>query len=342
MSSRAHPVPLLGAVPDGSGTTFAVFSRGDAVDVCLPDDAGRPTVHPLTRRTNDVWHGHLPWVRPGDRYAFRVHGPWDPAHGQRFDPGEVLVDPYARAIDGTWSVVVDGGFDWGDDAPPLVPWQDTVVYELHVRGYTMLHPAVPKHLRGTFAGLAHPDSVGHLLDLGVTTLELLPVHHFASEPALVRRGMSNYWGYNTLGFFAPHAGYASTGHRGGQVDEFKTMVRTLHAAGLEVVLDVVYNHTCEGGSDGPTVCWRGLDNEAYYRLRHDGAYEDVTGCGNSLDLRHPRCLAMVTDSLRYWVQEMHVDGFRFDLAPTLARGSVGFDPAARSSPSSGRTRCCHG
>ena len=331
MSHRPDLVPRLGAVPrPGGGVDFAVWSRGDRVELCLAEESGAPATesrHPMRRRTDGVWTAHLPSVGAGHRYGYRVHGPWDPVHGHRFDPGELLVDPYARAVDQEWSVVVDDAFDWGGDAAPQVPWADTVVYELHVRGFTRSHPAVPPELRGTFAGLAHPDSVGHLTDLGVTTLELLPVHHFRSEPALVARGKANYWGYNTLGFFAPHAGYASGGTRGEQVHEFKAMVRSLHEAGLEVLLDVVYNHTCEGGADGPTTSWRGLDNEAYYRLRHDGSFEDVTGCGNSLDLRHPRCLAMVTDSLRYWVQEMHVDGFRFDLAPTLARGTSGFEQA---------------
>ena len=309
--SRPDLVPRLGAVPHtAGGVDFAVWSRGDRVELCLAEESGSSMTesrHPMRRRTDGVWTAHLPWVRAGDRYGFRVHGPWDPVHGHRFDPGELLVDPYARAIERQWSVVVDGGFDWGPDAPPRVPWQDTVLYELHVRGFTKLHPAVPAELRGTYAGLAHPDSIGHLTDLGVTTLELMPVHQFRSEPALVARGRANYWGYNTLGFFAPHAAYAAGGSRGEQVHEFKAMVRSLHEAGLEVLLDVVYNHTCEGGADG--------------------TFEDVTGCGNSLDLRHPRCLAMVTDSLRYWVQEMHVDGFRFDLAPTLARGTSGFEQA---------------
>ncbi|MCY7373262.1 MAG: glycogen debranching protein GlgX, partial [Spirochaetaceae bacterium] len=322
------PVPTLGAVPGPEGTSFAVFSGGNSVELCLLDDAWSETCVPLTSRTNEVWHGHVAGVGHGQRYGFRVDGPWDPLRGHRFDRDALLVDPYARAIDGQWSVVVEDGFDWGEDRSPDVPWADTVVYELHVRGFTRLHPALPEELRGTYAGLAHPDSVGHLLDLGVTTVELLPVHEIRPEPALARRGMPNYWGYNTLGFFAPHSGYSASGTRGQQVTEFKAMVRDLHRAGLEVVLDVVYNHTAEGGSDGPTLCWRGLDNEAYYRLRHDGSYDDVTGCGNSMDLRHHRCLQMVTDSLRYWVQEMHVDGFRFDLAPTLARGSAGFDRAS--------------
>ena len=323
-----HPVPVLGAVPDWDGTSFAVFSGGDLVELCLPDDAGREQRVPLTGHTHDVWHGHLAGVGAGQRYAYRVHGPWDPGHGHRFSPDHRLVDPYARAVDGGWSVVVDPGFDWGEDRAPLVPWAETVLYELHVRGFTRLHPAVPAHLRGTYAGLAHPDVVGHLLDLGVTTVELLPVHQFASEPALLSGGRANYWGYNSLAFFAPHAAFSSGGARGEQVVEFKAMVRDLHLAGIEVVLDVVYNHTAEGGDDGPTLSWRGLDNEAYYRLRHDGTYDDTTGCGNSLDLRHHRCLQLVADSLRYWVQHMHVDGFRFDLAPTLARGNAGFDRAA--------------
>ena len=330
--SRPDLVPRLGAVPHtGGGVDFAVWSRGDRVELCLAEESGSPTDrsrHPMRRRTDGVWTTHLPWVRAGDRYGFRVHGPWDPVHGHRFDPGELLVDPYARAIDRQWSVVVDGGFDWGPDAPPRVPWPDTVLYELHVRGFTKLHPAVPAELRGTYAGLAHPDSIGHLTDLGVTTLELLPVHHFRSEPALVRPREGQLLGLQHARLLR-----AARGLRGGRVTR---------RAGARVqghgprrctrpvsrsLLDVVYNHTCEGGADGPTTSWRGLDNEAYYRLRHDGTFEDVTGCGNSLDLRHPRCLAMVTDSLRYWVQEMHVDGFRFDLAPTLARGTSGFEQA---------------
>jgi glycogen operon protein len=332
------PVPTLGAVPGRDGTTFAVFSRGDAVDLCLVGEDGGETRVPLTGRVHDVWHEHVPGVRPGQRYGFRVLGPWDPTHGHRYDPRSLLVDPYARAVDGDhrlddpaagpWSVVVDDRFDWGDDRAPEVPWADTVLYEMHVRGFTRDHPEVPEDLRGTYAGLAHPAAIGHLVDLGVTTVELMPVHHFLTEPALQRRGLRNYWGYNTLGFFAPHGGYSASGTRGQQVGEFKAMVRALHAAGLEVVLDVVYNHTAEGGADGPTLCWRGLDNAGYYRLRPDGSYDDVTGCGNSLDTRQPRCLQMVTDSLRYWAQEMHVDGFRFDLAPTLARGTAGFDAAA--------------
>ncbi len=348
-------MPRLGAHPDEHGTAFAVFSRGDAVDLCLLDDDGGERRVALTERTGDVWHGHVPGVRPGQRYGYRVSGPWDPGHGHRFDPAKLLLDPYARAVDGTLhldpavlgpapgaddrtpdgrdsaafvphSVVFHPGYDWQGDRRPEVPWADTVVYETHVKGFTALHPGVPDALRGTYAGLAHPAAVEHLVSLGVTTVELLPVQEMVSEPTLLRRGLTNYWGYNTLGFFAPHAAYAASGARGQQVTEFRDMVRALHSAGLEVLLDVVYNHTAEGGADGPTLSWRGLDNAAYYRLAGGRRYLDVTGCGNSLDLRHPRTLAMVTDSLRYWVEEMHVDGFRFDLAPALARGDDGFEP----------------
>ncbi|HEX6921347.1 MAG TPA: glycogen debranching protein GlgX [Actinomycetes bacterium] len=354
-TTRRPPLrPALGAVPDATGTTFAVHSGGEAVDLCLYDEAGRETRLPLTHRTHDVWHRRVEGVGPGTRYGFRVHGPWDPWHGHRYNPAKLLLDPYARAVDGALqmddavfghvvgaddtvrddrdsapfmprSVVVDGGFAWGDDAPPRVPWGETVLYEAHVRGLTMRHPEVPAALRGTYAGLAHPAVVEHLLRLGVTSIELLPVHHFVSEPFLARSGRTNYWGYNSVGFFAPHGPYAAAGSRGEQVDEFKAMVRTLHEAGLEVILDVVYNHTGEGGADGPTLSLRGLDNATYYRLRHGRLYGDFTGCGNSLDLRRPPTLQLVTDSLRYWVSEMHVDGFRFDLAPTLARETDGFD-----------------
>ena len=353
MSNAASGPPPLGATPVDGGTTFAVWSSGEAVDLCLYDDAGRESRVPLTHRTHGVWHAHVPGVGDGQRYGYRVHGPWDPWHGHRFNPAKLLVDPYARAIDGELlpddsvldhspfndtvldghdsaafvprSVVVDARLDWGGDSKPDVPWSDTVVYELHVRGFTMRHPDVPEALRGTYAGLAHPAVLEHLTSLGVTTVELLPVHQYAPEPSLTRRGLANFWGYNTLGFFAPHAGYSSSGSRGGQVREFAAMVRAMHTAGLEVVLDVVYNHTAEGGVDGPTLSLRGLDNDSYYRLRHGRVYEDFTGCGNTLDLRQPPTLALVTDSLRYWVQEMHVDGFRFDLAPALARGSDAFE-----------------
>jgi isoamylase len=345
--------PPLGATPEDGGTTFAVWSGAEAMDLCLYDDAGRESRVRLTDRTQGVWHAHLPGVDAGARYGFRAHGPWDPWHGHRFNPAKLLVDPYARAIEGHLSpddavldhvgdddtqldprdsapfvprsVVVDAQLDWTGDRSPRVPWSDTVLYELHVRGFTMRHPDVPARQRGSYAGLAHPAVLEHLTSLGVTTVELLPVHQHVPELALLRRGLTNFWGYNTLGFFAPHAGYSSSGSRGGQVREFAAMVRAMHDAGLEVVLDVVYNHTAEGGHSGPTLSWRGLDNLSYYRLRHGRLYEDYTGCGNTLDLRHPRTLAMVTDSLRYWVQEMHVDGFRFDLAPALARGSDAFE-----------------
>ena len=347
-------VPRLGAHPDARGTSFAVYSRGDGVELCLLDDDGAERRVPLTHRLHDVWHGHVEGVRPGQRYGFRAHGPWNPVHGYRFNPAKLLADPYARALDGELrldpavlgpaagtddsvpdprdsapfvphSVVVDPAYDWHGDRRPDVPWADTVVYELHVKGFTTTHPGVPDGLRGTYAGLAHPAAIEHLVGLGVTTVELLPVHHFTSESALLGRGQQNYWGYNTLGFFAPHAGYSSSGSRGQQVTEFRDMVRALHAAGIEVLLDVVYNHTAEGGVEGPVLCWRGLDNTAYYRLVGGRRYLDVTGCGNTLDLRQPRSLAMVTDSLRYWVQEMHVDGFRFDLAPALARSTDAFE-----------------
>ncbi len=359
MTGTTRPVPL-GATPEQDGTSFAVVSDGEAVELALFDEGLAETRVALTERTHDVWHGHVPGVGPGTRYGFRVHGPWDPGHGHRFNPAKLLLDPYARAVQGglrlddavfghvtagddgagdVWarddrdsapyvprSVVVGDGFDWQGDRPPSVPWSETVFYELHVRGFTKRHPDVPEHQRGTYAGLAHPAVLEYLVSLGVTTVELLPVHHFVDEPGLTRRGQVNLWGYNSVGFFAPHGPYAAAGDRGQQVDEFKNMVRALHAAGLEVVLDVVYNHTGEGDLDGPTLAWRGLDNRGYYRQRPGGEYEDVTGCGNSLDLRYPRALQMVTDSLRYWAEEMHVDGFRFDLAPTLGRGGDGFDP----------------
>ena len=340
----------LGATVDDEGTNVALWApEAQRVDVCLVDERGHEERLPLRDRTFDVWHGRLPGVGAGQRYGFRVHGPWDPATGRRFNAAKLLLDPYARAVTGDLrydpavfghvrpslahpgddterdghdsapyvplSVVVADEFDWLGDRPPRVPWTDTVVYEAHVRGLTMRHPEVPEHQRGTYAGLAHPAVVGHLVDLGVTTVELLPVHHFVSEPHLVAGGLTNYWGYNSLGFFAPHAGYSSSGSLGGQVTEFKQMVRTLHEAGLEVVLDVVYNHTAEQGHDGATLAFRGIDNRSYYHLRDGGRlYRDYTGCGNTLAVGHPHVLQLVVDSLRYWATEMHVDGFRFDLA----------------------------
>ena len=346
-----HPFPL-GATPDARGVNFAVYSaHGTGVDLCLFDEANRETRIPLRERTAHVYHGHVEGVRAGQRYGYRVFGPYEPRSGHRFNPNKLLVDPYARAVDGKVdyaqpvfgyarelgrddltpsledsaagvprSVVVDtSGFDWGGDAPPDVSWADTVLYEAHVKGLTMLHPAVPPELRGTYAGLAHPAVLEHLVGLGVTTVELLPVHEHADEHFLFKRGLTNYWGYSTLSYFAPSARFARVPGR--QVDEFRAMVKALHAAGREVVLDVVYNHTCEGDRLGPTLSLRGFDNRSYYRLKPGDLreYEDFTGCGNSLDMMCPQSLKLVMDSLRYFVTEMHVDGFRFDLASTLAR-----------------------
>ncbi|UUU36135.1 glycogen debranching protein GlgX [Streptomyces sp. CA-210063] len=335
-----HPYPL-GASYDGTGTNFALFSEvAERVDLVLVDDRGRHRSVPLTEVDGFVWHGHLPGVGPGQRYGYRVHGPWDPAAGHRCDPAKLLLDPYTTAVDGQTDnhpslyepgadsaghtmlgVVTDPFFDWGDDRPPRRPYADTVIYEAHVRGLTRIHPDVPAELRGTYAGLAHPAVVEHLTSLGVTAIELMPVHQFVQDGVLQDRGLSNYWGYNTIGFFAPHNAYAAQGTRGQQVTEFKSMVKALHAAGLEVILDVVYNHTAEGNEKGPTLSFRGIDNSSYYRLV-DGDwshYYDTTGTGNSLLMRHPYVLQLIMDSLRYWVTEMHVDGFRFDLAATLAR-----------------------
>jgi glycogen operon protein len=345
------PSPL-GATWDGTGTNFALWAHGaSAVDLCLFDGAGTEHRQRLEDSTHQVWHGRLPGVGPGQRYGYRVHGPYEPALGLRYNPAKLLLDPYVRAVDGELvlhpalfgytgdtvdspmadphdsspyvprGVVVHDPFPWDGDRAPRTSWSDTVIYEVHVKGATARHPEVPEALRGTYAGLAHPAFVAHLKALGVTAVELLPVHHFVSEPHLLRRGLTNYWGYNTLGYFAPHAGYSSSGSGGGQVTEFKTMVKELHAAGIEVILDVVYNHTAEGDHTGPTLSFRGIDNSGYYRL--DGGnrarYTDYTGCGNTLDVRRPSVLALLMDSLRYWVTEMHVDGFRFDLASALAR-----------------------
>jgi glycogen operon protein len=314
--------------------------------VCLfdPDRTGG-TEHRirLDESTFHVWHGYVAGLEPGQRYGFRVDGPYDPSRGLFHNPSKLLVDPYARALEGTVvnnpatdprndrdsapyvprSVVVHDAFPWGTDARPNVPWADTVIYELHVKGFTCRHPEVPPELRGTYAGLAHPAVLEYLTALGVTAVELLPVHHFVSEPALQRREMANYWGYNTLGFFAPHEAYSVAAHRtpDGVVREFKSMVRALHAAGIEVILDVVYNHTAELGVDGPMLSFRGIDNGSYYRLAHGdpSRYTDYTGCGNTFDPRRAFPLQLITDSLRYWITEMHVDGFRFDLASALAR-----------------------
>ncbi|MGV9427824.1 glycogen debranching protein GlgX [Streptomyces sp. NPDC003656] len=341
-----HPYPL-GASYDGQGTNFALFSEvAERVDLSLVDDKGRETRVPLHEVDGFVWHAYLPGVGPGQRYGYRVHGPWQPSLGNRCNPAKLLLDPYARAVDGQTDndaslyeraaqgpdpadsaghsmlgVVTDPYFDWGDDRPPDIPYSESVIYETHVRGLTRTHPEVPERLRGTYAGLAHPAVTEHLTSLGVTAVELMPVHQFAQDGVLRDRGLTNYWGYNTIGFFAPHNAYAALGSRGQQVNEFKAMVKAMHAAGLEVILDVVYNHTAEGNEQGPTLSFRGIDNASYYRLV-DGDwahYYDTTGTGNSLLMRHPYVLQLIMDSLRYWVTEMHVDGFRFDLAATLAR-----------------------
>jgi glycogen operon protein len=345
------PYPL-GATYDGSGTNFSVFSElAQHVELCLIDDDGSETRVELPENTAFCWHGYLPGVGPGQRYGFRVNGDYDPKRGLRANPNKLLLDPYAKAIDGSvqWepavypyvlghpdgdlarndtdsapfvpkSVVISPFFDWGDDRPPRTPWPDTVVYETHVKGLTTRHPDVADDQRGTYAGVASPAIIEHLQRLGVTAVELMPVHQFVHDHVLVRRGLRNYWGYNSIGYFAPHNEYASAGTRSEQVQEFKQMVKLLHQAGIEVILDVVYNHTAEGNHLGPMLCFRGLDNAAYYRLGADPRYyEDYTGTGNSLNMRHPHVLQLVMDSLRYWITEMHVDGFRFDLAAALAR-----------------------
>ncbi len=344
---RAYP---LGATYDGAGTNFALFSEiAERVELCLFDPAGTETRMALREVDAFVWHGYLPGIEPGQRYGYRVHGPYEPRAGHRCNPAKLLLDPYAKAMEGNvrWdqavfsypfgdpderngedsaafvprSVVVDPFFDWGVDRPPRTPYHETVIYETHVRGMTKLHPEVPEADRGTFRGLAHPAVIGHLRGLGVTAVELMPVHQFVTDNGLAEHGLANYWGYNTIGFFAPHSDYAAGGDHGQQVREFKSMVKDLHEAGMEVILDVVYNHTAEGNHLGPTLCFRGVDNAAYYRLTDDDPryYLDTTGTGNSLLMRNPHVLQMIMDSLRYWVTEMHVDGFRFDLAAALAR-----------------------
>ncbi|MFE0101935.1 glycogen debranching protein GlgX [Streptomyces sp. NPDC059009] len=343
-----QPYPL-GAAYDGAGTNFAVFSEvAERVELVLLHDDGSETAVELRESDAFVRHAYLPGVMPGQRYGFRVHGPYKPARGHRCNSAKLLLDPYARAVSGAvaWgeevygypfgapdkrndldsaphmmtSVVVNPYFDWGDDRPPRTPYHETVIYEAHVKGLTMLHPELPEEARGSYAALAHPAILEHLTELGVTALELMPVHQFVNDHRLADAGLSNYWGYNTIGFFAPHNAYASWGDRGEQVLEFKQAVKALHEAGIEVILDVVYNHTAEGNHLGPTLSFKGLDNASYYRLTDDPRYYmDTTGTGNSLLMRSPHVLQLIMDSLRHWVTEMHVDGFRFDLAATLAR-----------------------
>jgi isoamylase len=344
-----QPFPL-GATFDGVGTHFSVFSEvAERVELCLFDGAGAETRVDLPEMTALCWHGYVPDVRPGQLYGFRVHGPWAPDQGHWCNPSKVLLDPYAKAIDGQWdwneamfpyhfgepetsrndldsapfvpkSVVINPFFDWGNDRQPRTPWHRTVVYEAHVKGFTKTHPDIPEELRGTYAGMAHPASIRYLQRLGITAVELLPVHQFVQDATLQQRGLRNYWGYNSIGYLAPHNEYARR-ERSGQVQEFKHLVKSLHEAGIEVILDVVYNHTAEGNHLGPILSLKGIDNSAYYRLVADNHryYTDYTGTGNTLNMRHPHVLQLIMDSLRYWVLEMHVDGFRFDLAATLAR-----------------------
>ncbi|KFI84811.1 glyconscogen operon protein GlgX [Bifidobacterium pullorum] len=343
----------LGAHYDGAGVNFSIYSQvADKVELCLFDDQDHETRIEMTEQNSYVWHNYLPGIQPGQRYGYRVYGPYDPNRGLRCNPNKLLLDPYAYAIEGNidsdeslfsyWfkspndntamntldsaghtmkSVVVNPYFDWGADRHPNIPYHDSVIYEAHVRGMTNLNLDVPPDIRGTYAGLAYPTVIEYLKNLGVTTIELMPIHQYVNDTFLQEKGLSNYWGYNTIGFFAPHNAYSSSGQRGEQVNEFKSMVKAYHNAGMEVILDVVYNHTAEGNDRGPTLSFKGIDNQAYYRLV-DGDpqhYFDTTGTGNSLLMRSPRALQVITDSLRYWVTEMHVDGFRFDLAATLAR-----------------------
>ena len=340
----------LGATFDGSGTNFALFSEiAEKIELCLFDDNGVETRVELLEIDAYVWHAYLPQVQPGQRYGYRVSGEYDPESGKRCNPNKLLLDPYAKATSGDFDwdpclfaynfgdplsrndedsashtmmgIVINPFFDWAGDRHPRVPYNDTVIYEAHVKGLTQLHPDIPVEQRGTYSGLSHPAVIEHLRKLGVTTLELMPVHQFVQDSTLLDKGLRNYWGYNTIGFFAPESSYSSTGDRGQQVQEFKGMVRSMHDAGIEVVLDVVYNHTAEGNHLGPTISFKGIDNSAYYRLVDNDAqfYMDYTGTGNSFNVRHPHSLQLIMDSLRYWVTEMHVDGFRFDLASTLAR-----------------------
>jgi len=347
--TQGKPFPL-GATYDGIGTNFSIFSEvAEYVELCLFSHSGLETRFRLPDETGHVHHGYLQGVGPGQHYGFRVHGPWQPQNGIRCNPEKLLLDPYAKAIDGDLryrrsifahqlgddtrasktdsassvpkSVVISPYFDWGNERKPNQPWHKTSVYELHVKGFTARNLAVPMELRGTYAGLSHPSVIDHFHALHITAVELLPVHHFVSEQALVEKGLTNYWGYNSIGYFAPHGGYSASGATGSQVQEFKAMVKQLHEAGIEVLLDVVYNHTAEGNHLGPTLSFRGIDNPSYYRLdpNNNKFYVDYTGTGNTLNVRNPHTLQLLMDSLRYWVLEMHVDGFRFDLAASLAR-----------------------
>lgn len=354
-----QPYPL-GATWDGAGVNFALFSENaSAVELCLfGDDGHSETRIPVTDQTDQVWHIYLPEARPGLLYGYRVYGPYAPEEGHRFNPAKLLRDPYAKAITGTtrWDdchfgytighpdedlsrddrdsapyspkcLVIDPAFSWGNDTRPGIPWDRTIIYEVHTKGLTRRHPRINTAIRGTYEALSHFEIINHLLSLGITAIELMPVHQFLHDRHLVEKGLSNYWGYNTMSFFAPHAAYSSQGDHGQQVHEFKTMVKTLHREGIEVILDVVYNHTGEGNHMGPTISLRGIDNASYYRLVPDNKryYFDFTGTGNSLNMSHPRTLQLIMDSLRYWILEMHVDGFRFDLAATLARDLFAVD-----------------
>lgn len=341
----------LGAFYDGAGTNFSIFSEiADRVELCLFDEGGTETKFDLPEVTSFCWHGYLPNIGPGQRYGFRVHGPWKPEEGHRCNPAKLLLDPYARAIEGQvrWNeavfaysfdkpdgpsndidsaafmpkcVVTTPYFDWGNDRHPRTQWHETIIYEVHVKGFSINHPDIPAELRGSYAGLGHPKAIEYFTRLGVTTIELMPVHQFIQDSHLLERGLRNYWGYNSIGYLAPHDEYSAAGKNGQQVQEFKQMVKGLHEANIEVILDVVYNHTAEGNHLGPMLSFRGIDNAAYYRLMADDRryYMDYTGTGNSLNMRHPHVLQLIMDSLRYWILEMHVDGFRFDLASTLAR-----------------------
>ncbi|MGB3105978.1 MULTISPECIES: glycogen debranching protein GlgX [Sphingobacterium] len=349
--NTGSPYPL-GATYDGEGVNFALFSENaEAVELYLYDSSNQQEIEKfkITEKTHQVWHIYVSGIKPGQLYGYRVHGPYDPAQGHRFNPHKLLIDPYAKAISGVvqWndalfaynigeddlsldttdsapfvpkSVVIDGHFDWGDDHPPRVPMHQSVIYETHVKGFTATHPEIPEEIRGTYAALAHPVTINYLKELGITAIELLPIHHFITDRHLQDKGLTNYWGYNSVGFFAPDVRYSASGTHGEQVVEFKEMVKALHSAGIEVILDVVYNHTGEGNEMGPTLSFRGIDNASFYRLAEDPRYYmDFTGTGNTLNTRQPNVLRLIMDSLRYWVQEMHVDGFRFDLASALAR-----------------------